>query len=303
MQKENKSKKILSSVLLGGFLVSGCLVMQGERAEAYTNESNPPLEMPTNNFQYPLLANSLPQLLLMDKSDEIVATSLAINQNSIENTTEVQTFLENVDMSSNPTLAAHLKAGVEKYEAEVQEEKRQEQERIALEKKRAEEAAAKAKATAEKAQAKAKAQAQAKAQSMNDGYLPTDHYNYLVKKVKQYGLDLHKTMAVMKNESNFNASAISSTDDYGYFQINIVNHARLSNLLGTANEPLNPYVNIDWGTYMLADLKDYFASTGLTGQALDEAVLSAYNKGLNGYKKYGKASEYISKWKTAYNSL
>lgn len=137
----------------------------------------------------------------------------------------------------------------------------------------------------------------------NEGYLPSEHYNYLQEKVEAYGLDMKKTLAVMKHESNFNPNAVSSTNDYGYFQINTVNHSRLSNLLGTPNKPLDPYVNIDWGTYMLHDLYKHWSEQGLSGSELDDAVMSSYNKGLTGYKKYGEATAYLEKWRTAYNNI
>lgn len=129
--------------------------------------------------------------------------------------------------------------------------------------------------------------------------MPKGQQEYLYKLVKQRGLDYRKTLAVIKHESVFNVNEVSDTNDYGYFQINSVNHRELAETLGTSNDPLNPYINMNWGTYMLADLYDHWRTRGYRGQALDEAVWSSYNKGLTGFSKYGPATAYINKMNEA----
>lgn len=130
--------------------------------------------------------------------------------------------------------------------------------------------------------------------------LPYEHQEYLYNLCVQYGLDYEKTLAVMEHESKFNPNAIGATSDFGYFQINSINHQWLSEKLGTANAPLDPYVNMQWGTFFLADLYEYWEGQGLTGDALDEAVLSSYNKGKAGFRRTGKATNYIAKVKESY---
>jgi hypothetical protein len=129
--------------------------------------------------------------------------------------------------------------------------------------------------------------------------MPKEHQEYLYKLCKERGLDFKKTLAVIKHESVFDSNATNATNDYGYFQVNLVNHKALSNKLGTENSPLNPYINMNWGTYMLADLYQHWSKQGYSGQGLDEAVWSSYNKGLTGFKKYGQATEYIYKMNDA----
>lgn len=129
--------------------------------------------------------------------------------------------------------------------------------------------------------------------------MPKEHQEYLYKRCQELGLNYKKTLASIKHESDFNVNVVSETNDYGYFQINKVNHQDLSQKLDTANSPLNPYVNIDWGTYMLSDLYNYWKDQGYTGTGLDNAVWSSYNKGLNGFKKYGQATAYINKMQEA----
>lgn len=59
--------------------------------------------------------------------------------------------------------------------------------------------------------------------------------------------------AVIKRESQFDAAAISPTNDYGLMQINIGNHSWLSSELGIVDF-LDPYENVHAGVYMLSSL-------------------------------------------------
>lgn len=120
---------------------------------------------------------------------------------------------------------------------------------------------------------------------------------HLYNLTKDRNLDYVKTLAIIKHESSFNPNAIGGGNNYGYMQINRVNHANLSKILKTANAPLNPYINLNWGTYMLEKLYRKFEAQGLTGDKLDRAVWSAYNKGEGGYKRTGEATKYIQKTK------
>lgn len=133
--------------------------------------------------------------------------------------------------------------------------------------------------------------------------MPKAHQEYLYELTTEYGLDYVKTLAVIQHESVFDPNATNETQDYGYFQINIVNHQHLSELLGTQNAPFDPYVNMEWGTYMLSDLYAYWSEQGYQGQGLDDAVWSSYNKGKAGFLKYGHATEYIHKMKASIQKI
>lgn len=133
--------------------------------------------------------------------------------------------------------------------------------------------------------------------------MPKAHQEYLFELTEQYGLDYVKTLAVIQHESVFDANAINPTNDYGYFQINIINHEHLSELLGTQNAPFDPFVNMEWGTYMLSDLYAYWSEQGYQGQGLDDAVWSSYNKGKAGFLKYGHAETYIHKMKASIQKI
>lgn len=125
--------------------------------------------------------------------------------------------------------------------------------------------------------------------------MPIEHQEYLYGKVVERNLDYNKVIALIETESGFDSEVISSTEDYGYFQINRINHETLAGELNTLNEPLDPYVNIEWGTYMLADLYEYWEEKGIEGESLDHYVWSSYNKGITGFIKNGAAKWYISK--------
>lgn len=133
--------------------------------------------------------------------------------------------------------------------------------------------------------------------------MPREHQEYLYELCQKQGLDYRKTLAVIQHESVFNPNEINETDDYGYFQVNLVNHKTLAKELGTANSPLNPYVNMVWGTHMLAELYTDYEAQGYHGQGLDDAVWSSYNKGKTGFKKYGHATAYIHKMKASIQNI
>ncbi|MFS0782995.1 transglycosylase SLT domain-containing protein [Bacillus sp. 1P06AnD] len=124
--------------------------------------------------------------------------------------------------------------------------------------------------------------------------MPADQQKYLYNLSKQRGLNYADMLAFIKHESSFNPKARGGSN-YGYFQINKVNHAHLAKVLKTKNNPYDPYINMNWGTYMISDLYKKYQRKGLKGANLKNAVLSAYNRGEGGYAKYGKAVSYINK--------
>ena len=133
--------------------------------------------------------------------------------------------------------------------------------------------------------------------------MPKEHQEYLYKLCQEYGLEYKKTLAVIQHESVFDPNATNATNDFGYFQINQVNHATLSEKLQTENNPFNPYVNMQWGTHMLSDLYTYWSSKGYHGQGLDDAVWSSYNRGKTGFLENGHAVAYINKMKASIETI
>ena len=121
-----------------------------------------------------------------------------------------------------------------------------------------------------------------------------DHQRHLYNLCVDRNIDYIKALALVQTESSFQPSVVSR-GNYGYMQLNRINHKRLSQTLGTANGPLDPYINLNWGSFMLAELYRKFEAKGLRGDKLDRAVWSSYNKGEAGYRRTGEASHYINK--------
>lgn len=90
---------------------------------------------------------------------------------------------------------------------------------------------------------------------------------------ESYDIDWTLTMAVIKQESNFQADTVSATGDYGLMQINKCNHSWLSEQLGV-NDFLNEEQNIRAGVFVLRKLFEQYTDTNM--------VLMAYNMGEGG---------------------
>lgn len=104
---------------------------------------------------------------------------------------------------------------------------------------------------------------------------------------EDYGTDYEMVLALMDRESDYTASAISKTNDYGIMQINKVNHEWLKEELGI-EDFLKAEQNILAGIRMLA---------GLTAKYEDpHLVLMAYNCGENGAKKLWKQGKTTSQY-------
>lgn len=88
-----------------------------------------------------------------------------------------------------------------------------------------------------------------------------------------YDIDFTFVMALIQYETNFEAGAISSTDDYGLMQINSVNHTYLAEELGITDF-LDPYENVKAGMFILRKLFEKYETP--------EKVLMAYNMGETG---------------------
>lgn len=94
---------------------------------------------------------------------------------------------------------------------------------------------------------------------------------------EDYGADYEMVLALMDRESDYTASAISKTNDYGIMQINKVNHEWLTEELGITDF-LDPEQNIRCGVYILAELGEKYEDP--------HRVLMAYNMGERGARDY-----------------
>lgn len=123
--------------------------------------------------------------------------------------------------------------------------------------------------------------------------MPIAHQDFLYNQCEAKNIDFKKALAIIRLESGFNEKNVSG-NTYGYFQIHEMHHNKLASRHNTAPAPLDPYINIKWGTSLISDLYRTFESEGLTGDKLDRAVLSAFNKGEGGFRRTGEATKFIN---------
>lgn len=106
-----------------------------------------------------------------------------------------------------------------------------------------------------------------------DCKMPEEQQEFVYYLCSGYNLDFTLVMALIQHESSFDPNVISSTNDYGYMQINLVNHQWLTETLGVTDYT-DPYQNIRAGVFVLRKLFERYQDTNM--------VLMAYNMGENG---------------------
>lgn len=120
--------------------------------------------------------------------------------------------------------------------------------------------------------------------------MPKEHQDYLKSLCEEYDIAYSLAMALIKKESSFHSDSVSESQDYGYMQINICNHASLKEILGL-NDMLDPYQNLKAGMYLLAELFEKYDSPSM--------VLMAYNLGENAAKKKWNSGIYETEYSRA----
>lgn len=103
--------------------------------------------------------------------------------------------------------------------------------------------------------------------------MPYEEQEFLFYLCNGYNIDFCLVMAVIQTESEFDASVVSVTNDYGLMQINETNHEWLTETLGVTDY-LDPYQNMRAGCYILRKLFERYQDT--------ELVLMCYSMGENG---------------------
>lgn len=121
--------------------------------------------------------------------------------------------------------------------------------------------------------------------------LSSDLQEYAYNKCEEYGLDYIVFLALIRTESNFNANAISKSNDYGLCQINICNHKWMRSVFGSDWDPLNPYHSIDASTYILSNLINSYSKLNNY-----HTLLMSYNMGYDGAVKCFNKGIYSSKY-------
>lgn len=106
-----------------------------------------------------------------------------------------------------------------------------------------------------------------------DCKMPEEQQEFVYYLCSGYNLDFTLVMALIQHESSFAPDVISSTNDYGYMQINVINQEWLTETLGVTDY-IDPYQNIRAGVFVLRKLFERYQDTNM--------VLMAYNMGENG---------------------
>ncbi len=121
--------------------------------------------------------------------------------------------------------------------------------------------------------------------------LDNDMQEYIQDTCDEYGLDRYDiVIALIERESTFRENVISSTNDYGYMQINECNHEWLSVEL-SINDFLDGEQNILAGVYILSGLYEKYEDIGL--------ALMAYNCGEKGAKRLWEQGIYSTEYSRA----
>ena len=121
--------------------------------------------------------------------------------------------------------------------------------------------------------------------------LDNDFQEYIQNTCSEYAFDRYDVIiALIEKESLFNEKIISSTDDYGYMQINKCNNEWLSEELNI-NDLLDGKQNVLAGIYILSSLYKKYDDI--------ELALMAYNCGEEGAKKLWKQGIYSTEYSQA----
>lgn len=106
-----------------------------------------------------------------------------------------------------------------------------------------------------------------------DCKMPEEQQEFVYYLCSGYNLDFTLVMALIQHESSFDPNVISNTNDYGYMQINAINHDWLTETIGVTDYT-DPYQNIRAGVFVLRKLFERYQDTDM--------VLMAYDMGENG---------------------
>lgn len=103
-----------------------------------------------------------------------------------------------------------------------------------------------------------------------DCKMPEEQQEFTYYLCAGYNIDFALVMALIQNESDFEPAVVSTTNDYGYMQINQINHRWLRDTIGVTDFT-DPYQNIRSGVFVLRKLFERYQDTNM--------VLMAYNMG------------------------
>ena len=126
--------------------------------------------------------------------------------------------------------------------------------------------------------------------SIEKNEYPLKYTEHVEQSSRQYGVPKKIIYAVIKTESGFDATAVSSSGAIGLMQIAPATFEEISRKLGDSYEPgmmYDPATNIRYGTYYLSYLYKYFEDWDI--------VYAAYNAGMGTVSGWLEDSQYTDK--------
>lgn len=122
--------------------------------------------------------------------------------------------------------------------------------------------------------------------------LSADLQGYIVSLAEEYEIPAALIIAVIDQESQFDSSSISATNDYGLMQINEINFEWLNDHFDRQIDFLDPYENVEAGIYMLSELYHKYPDS-------IHLPLMAYNMGEGGARRQWESGVYSSEYSRA----
>lgn len=134
-----------------------------------------------------------------------------------------------------------------------------------------------------------------------DNLCEKEYQEYIYEVANQNNIPFNVMMTIAHIESggNFNNNGkISSTDDYGFYQINVVNHNVIYEELGYTSEDLlnDPYKNIDAAALIIKNIYNMYDDPNV------EDILGTYN-GWNNWREKEISIEYVEKGLDLYQNI
>lgn len=118
--------------------------------------------------------------------------------------------------------------------------------------------------------------------------LDNDFQEYIQDVCEQYGFEHYDiVIALIGHESSYRQTVVSKTDDYGYMQINSINHEWLGEELGITDF-LDGEQNVIAGIYLLDGLMEKYDDIGL--------ALMCYNCGETGARNLWQQGVYSTNY-------
>ncbi|TVY09883.1 transglycosylase SLT domain-containing protein [Paenibacillus cremeus] len=118
--------------------------------------------------------------------------------------------------------------------------------------------------------------------------LPEEVQQYLWECSNKSNFSYEMLLALANTESKFDYKSISSTDDYGLFQLHQPNTVGwIASEMGLKKyNLLDPKTNIDMTIWLLSYLRDYWRSKWMSEEQVFDMTILSFHHGIEGSKKY-----------------